>query len=141
MFEPKVSKEQFDLVSKDLSIATSLNMQLEAKLEEAKNTIETLSTKHVKTGELVKQHKLVLEQLKTQHELELNSVKNSLNKQINQSLASIGVNQFAAEIYSGESQKSDKELLTQFNSLPKEKQSEFYQQHKAALSRAVLSKT
>lgn len=140
MFEPKVSKEQFDLVSKDLSTATSLNMLLEAKLEEAKNTIETLSAKHIKSSKLAKQHENILEQLKSQHELELTTVKNSLNKQINQSLASIGVNQFAAEIYSGESLKSDKELLTQFNSLPKEKQSEFYQQHKAALSRAVLSK-
>lgn len=137
----KVSQEEYTQVKSALAEANLFNTRLEANLEEAKAAIEALTSDKSKQAKLIKQHQTEVENLKAQHAVEMEGLKTSVNRKINQSLASIGVNQFASEIYSEKREASDQELLIQLNSLPQELKTEFYQAHKAQLSRAVLAKT
>jgi predicted nuclease with TOPRIM domain len=114
----KVSQVDFDEKVAELSATLLLNTKLEAKLDEARTTIENLSSEKTKQTKAINQHKIEMENIKSQHNIEMEAMKNSVNRKINQSLASIGVDKFASEIYSDIAQKSDRELLNQFVNLP-----------------------
>jgi hypothetical protein len=119
-----------------------MNTRLEAQLEEARTTIESLTSEKSKHAKLIKQHQADVDNIKLQHSVEMEAIKGSVNRKVTQALSSIGVNQFVAEtIYSDKAQATDQELLIQLNSLPQEQKTEFYQKHKVQLSRAVLAKT
>ena len=142
MFGSKISKEDFDQVSSALTEANLLNTRLEAKLEEARTTIEGLNEARTKQAKLLKQHEAEVATLKANHAAELQSVTKQVSRQINNTLSAIGVNTFASEIiYSEKAQRSDQELLKQLNELPQELKTEFYNANKAALSRAILAKS
>jgi hypothetical protein len=142
MFGTKIAKEEYDQVNSALAEANLLNTRLEARLEEAKTTIENLGIEKAKHLKTAKQHQAELDKINTSHATELLALNTKVSRQVNQTLASIGVNTFASEtIYLEKAQTTDQELLRQFTSLPQELKSEFYQANKAALSRAVLAKS
>ena len=140
MFGSKITQEQYDAVNQQLTAVNEHNVRLESALDEANGIIETLAAEKSVISKQLQTFNHTLEQTKDKHTQELDKVKKSIDLRVNQALANIGVSQFASEIYSDAPSKSDKELLAQFNRLPGEAKTEFYNKNKVALSRAVLSK-
>lgn len=139
MFGSKITQEQYDDVTKQLTTAHIINSRLEGDLKEAQETIENLASEKQTLAEQINKHQSIIDQLKQTQTEEIKKIKQSVSAQVNHQLATIGVSQFASEIYLATPQKSDQELLTQFHSLTGGKRTEFWNANKAALTRVVLA--
>ena len=137
----KYTQAEYDGVTRQLSEVTAINLRLEANLTEAQDLIQTLDADKLALSNQLAQHKLDSEKVKQKHMQELEQMKKTVNQKVYNSLSSIGVPQFASEIYSEVAEKSDVELLMQFQRLTGGEQTEFYRKNKEALTRATLSKT
>jgi len=139
MFGNKITQEQYEDVTKQLSNVQARNMRLEDNLKEAEETIENLASEKQALAEQINQHQSNLKQLKQTHAEQINKIKLGVNTQVNHQLATIGVGQFASEIYSVQPTNSDLELLIEFNGLTGGKKTEFWNVNKAAITRALLT--
>lgn len=134
-------KAEAEKLRKDLASISAAKVALEQELKEARESIESSTHEYLGYKEQIKNHKKVLDEQKAMHEAALLAAQTSINKKINTSLASIGVNTFACENFSVNNEPSDTECLNTFNGLTGQAKTEFYNRNKAKITRALLPKS
>lgn len=108
-----VTKSAYDLKVKELSSAINEVSELKAQVTKHKEAITALNGR-------------------------LEKMNNSVNARVNESLASIGVAQFAVEtIYNSQFGDTSEGVIRKFNSLPVEARREYYNQHKDVINNAT----
>jgi len=140
-WESKVDAKEFARLQEDVSSLTAEKLALEARLEDESSTIENFALTEQTYKKQITSLKNQLKTVMDAKDAEVLATKNTVTKQINSVLASIGVNTFATETFSVSTDTSDMEALNTFNGLTGQEKTEFYGKNKAKISRALLKKT
>lgn len=134
----KSLKLKVEELHKELNSALAINTAFKKEIEQYKGEIESFAEVKKDLTKKITAQKSELDGIKSKHQDEMVKLENSVNRRVNSSLASIGVNQFAPELIQ-ENSKSDGEILAKFNSLSGNEKTEFYNKYKAAITRALLN--
>lgn len=134
-------KAKAEELTKQLATISAAKVELEQKLEEAKESMESSAHEYSGYKKQISAYKKSLEELKEIHAAELKAMQTSINKKINDSLASVGVCMFANDNVSVINEPSDASCLTQFNALSGNEKTEYYNKNKAKITRALLNQS
>lgn len=134
-------KAEADKLAKQLASVSASRLALEKELAELREGMESAAHEYLGYKEQIKSHKQALEDQKATYEAALLAAQAQVNKKVNYSLASIGVNTFANESFSVKNEPSDTECLNTFNALNGQEKTEYYNKNKAKITRALLPKS
>lgn len=130
---------RIESLTKELNDSSLENSRLLKRVELQETTIESFAATKAELEKELADSKATIENLKSQHAVEMAVKDKSLNKKVNSTLASIGVTEFAVDnLVSTGQNLTDKEVLNKFLSLNGNEKSEFYKNNKDKITRALL---
>ena len=119
-------KSQYESKAKELANAEAYVSRLNSELSEHKSTIETMAAKY----------SFEIEELRQK----ISKTENSVNAKVNCALASIGVSNFAVETIYPDNVATPDAALKKFTALSGAAKTEYYNDNKALITRALESK-
>lgn len=131
-------KAELEALEQQLFALVSERDTLKSKLESTINATHTFAEKEMSYQRKLNDSQKKLDNTVASHKLELRKVEDSVNRKVNATLASIGVQQFAAEQFSVPVNQTDLEVFHTFMNLPDDQKSEYYKKHKDQIIRVKL---
>jgi predicted nuclease with TOPRIM domain len=134
----KEMKGKFDSLTKELSDLSAENISLRNKLDDSMSIMETFDAEKKAIHKKNAEYKKEIEALKNSNKQNIETVSLSVNRKINEFLATIGVTEFAAESFTNNSSVNDEQVYNKFQSLSGNERTEFYNKNKAQITRVLL---
>lgn len=134
----KELKSKFDSLTKEMNDISAENVSLRNKLDESFGVIENFNEEKKALTKKNAEYRKEIESLKLRNEQKLTEVSSTVDRKINEFLATIGVTEFAAESFSNNNSANDAAIFEQFNRLVGNDRTEFYNKNKAQITRVLL---